>query len=139
MAIAATSVRESFARQPGPAARRSSAMRPHPGKCGIRCPKTRNRCWFFPRGVSIGFPKSAAPFRIPDIKIEVVDEGHLAAPVHMWVASLLLSFSWPRSPNRCLLLRDPDQYHAVFAFLRRRFQIRASHFLLILALLEMYD
>src|SRR5437764_14811422 len=57
----------------------------------------------------------------------------------MGMASLLLSFSRPRSPNRCLLLRDPDQYHAVFAFLRRRFQIRASHFLLILALLEMYD
>src|SRR5438128_4115487 len=46
-------------------------------------------------GVGIGFPERAAPFRIPEIKIEVVDKGHLTAPAHMWVASLLLSFPRP--------------------------------------------
>src|SRR5215467_1852050 len=92
-----------------------------------------------PRRVGIGFPERAAPLRIPEIKIEVVDEGHLAGPVHMRVASFLLSFPGPRSPNRCLLLRDPDQNHSVLAIVRRRFQIRASNFLFVLALLEMHD
>src|SRR6266699_681286 len=57
----------------------------------------------------------------------------------MWMASLLLSFPRPRSPNRGLLLRHPDQNYAVLALVGRRPQIRASQFLLILALLEMYD
>jgi hypothetical protein len=55
------------------------------------------------------------------------------------MASLLLSRPGPRSPNRCFLLRDPDQNHAILALLGCHFQIGASDRLFVLALLEMHE
>jgi len=75
----------------------------------------RKRC------VSVGLPERRAPFRIPEIEIEVIDIGHLAAPIHVRMAGLLLPFPRPRSPDRCLLLRHADEHHPVLAFPRRSF------------------
>src|SRR5882724_2258262 len=89
--------------------------------------------------IGVGLPERPAPFRIPDIEIEMIDEGHLATPVHVRVAGSLLPFPRPRSPHRRLLLRGPDQHYPVFALARRRFQVRTRGLLFVLTLLEMHD
>jgi hypothetical protein len=58
-----------------------------------------------PGRIGIRFPERRPPLRIPEIKIEMIDIGHLAAPIHVRVARLLLPFPRPRSPDRCFLLR----------------------------------
>jgi hypothetical protein len=53
---------------------------------------------------------------------------------------MLLPLPFPRTPDRGLLLRDPDQNHPAFTtFSGCRFQRGTGHFLLALTLLEVHD
>jgi hypothetical protein len=45
--------------------------------------------------IGVGLPERGAPFQIPEIEIEVIDKGHLPAPVHVGMPSFLLAFPWP--------------------------------------------
>src|SRR5437588_1403696 len=45
------------------------------------------------------------------VKVEVVDQHHLAAPLHVWVGGLLLPLRLPRAPGGRLLLGNADQHH----------------------------
>src|SRR6266849_751020 len=54
------------------------------------------------------------------IKVEVIGESHLAAPLHVRMGRLLLPLRLPRAPRGRFLLRDADQDHlAVTALLSR--------------------
>src|ERR1700674_5472782 len=75
-----------------------------------------NRKW----GVGVGLPKGPAPLGIPEVKVEMIHEGHLPAPLHVRMRVVFLTLPGPRAPSRGLLLRDPDQHHAVFSLARRR-------------------
>jgi hypothetical protein len=89
--------------------------------------------------IGIGLPERCAPFRIPEIEIEVIDQGHLATPIHVRVTGLLLPFPRPRSPDGGFLLRHADQHHPVFAFPRRSFQIGPRCFFFLLSLFEVHN
>src|SRR5262249_11284691 len=91
------------------------------------------------RGIGVGLPERSTPFRIPEIKIEVIDIGHLPTPIHVGMGCLLLSFPRPRPPNRGLLLCDADQHYAILCFTSCRFQVRASQLFFILSLVELHD
>jgi len=90
-------------------------------------------------GIGVGLPERSTPFRIPKIKIEVMDVSHLSAPIHVRMRGLLLPFPRPRPPAGCLLLRDANQHHAILPGSRRRFQVRASQFFFILSLLKLHN
>src|SRR5712692_7636399 len=55
-------------------------------------------------GVGVGLPKGPAPLRIPEVKVEMIHEGHLPAPVHVRVRVLFLTLPGPGTPSRGLLL-----------------------------------
>src|SRR5713101_6197396 len=62
------------------------------------------------------------------IKVEVIDESHLAAPLHVRMGCSLLAFRLPRAPRRRLLLSNADQHHlAVTTLAGRSAQQRLSH------------
>ncbi len=80
------------------------------------------------------FQKAGAPFGIPKINVEVVDEDHLAAPLHMRMGRLLLPLRLPRAPRGGLFLGAADQDHlALTALFSRRAQQWLSKLLLVLA------
>src|SRR5215470_10868241 len=89
--------------------------------------------------IGVGLPKGSTPFRIPNVKIKVIDISHLPAPIHVGVSLLLLPLSPPRSPNRGFLLRHADEHYTVFSFLNCGFQIRASQLFFILSFLELHQ
>ena len=64
------------------------------------------------------------PFRIPKVKIEVIDVSHLPTPIHVGRSSLLLPFPPLRSPDRGFLLGDADQHYAIFSFPSGGFPVR---------------
>ena len=89
------------------------------------------------RRIRIGLPERPAPFRIPQVEVEVVDERHLPAPLHVRMRGVFLSLRLPRSPHRRLLLRDPDQCHcALTAAGRGGVDVRAGDRFLVLTLPE---
>src|SRR5713101_9782491 len=76
--------------------------------------------------------QKGAPLRIPQIEIKMVDEPHLAAPLHVGVLGLLLSLLLPRAPGRGFLLSNPNQDHlAIAALFGRGAQQRLSDLLLV--------
>ena len=75
-----------------------------------------NRKW----SVGVGLPEGRAPLGIPQIEIEVVDEDHLTAPLHMRMAGFLLALLLPRTPGGCLLLSDANEDDLAFAALLSR-------------------
>src|ERR1700682_913119 len=89
------------------------------------------------RRVGVGLPEGRAPLRIPQIEIEMVDEPHLAAPLHVGMLGLLLSLPFPRAPGRGFLLSNPNQDHrAIAALFGRGAQQRLSDLLLVFFLGE---
>ena len=76
------------------------------------------------RRVGVGLPKRATPLGVPEVEVEVVDVGHLTAPLHMRMRRRFLSFALPGTPHRCFLLSNADQHHPLLPFLRRHFQGR---------------
>jgi hypothetical protein len=70
-------------------------------------------------GIGVGLPERRPPLRVPQVEVEVVDEGHLPAPLHVRVRRAPLALGRPRPPHRCLLLRDADQRHPAGASGRR--------------------
>src|SRR5207245_7287365 len=81
-----------------------------------------------------GLPKSRAPFGIPQVNVKVVDEDHLAAPLHVRMRRLLLPLRLPRAPGGCLLLGNADQNDlGVTTLFSRGAQQRFSDLLLVVA------
>src|SRR5438477_4576954 len=67
----------------------------------------------------------------------MVDEPHLAAPLHVGVLGLLLPLLLPRAPGRGFLLSNPNEDHpAIAAFFGRGAQQRLSNLLLVFFLGE---
>src|SRR5438105_1396411 len=84
--------------------------------------------------IRVRLPEGWPPLGIPKIEVEVIDEHHLAPPLHVWMTCLLLSLRLPRAPRGGLLLRDADQHHlAVTALFSSRAQQWLSDLLLVLA------
>ncbi len=87
--------------------------------------------------VGVRLPEGAAPVRVPEVEVEVVDEGRLAAPLHMRAPRVLLALGPPRPPAERLLLRDPEQDDATaITLLRGRLDQWPGIGLLALTLLE---
>src|SRR5204862_1619210 len=89
--------------------------------------------------IGVRFPEGASPLRVPQVEVEMVDEHHLPAPVHVRMRPLLLTLSGPRAPRRRLLLADADQYHSLVPVACGGFKIGPGDFLLVLTLLEMHQ
>src|SRR6202165_731825 len=62
-----------------------------------------------PGSVGVGLPKRATPVGVPQVEVEVVEEAHLAGPLHMRMRHMLLALGLPRPPYPGLFLSDPDQ------------------------------
>src|SRR5213594_1012075 len=91
------------------------------------------------RRVRVRLPKRSAPLRIPQVKVKVVHERHLSAPIHVRVRSFLLPLPRPRCPSRRLFLADADQDYSVLSLACRGFKIGPCDRLLVLPLLELHD
>lgn len=76
------------------------------------------------------------PLGVPDVEIEVVDERHLPAPLHMRVRRAPLALGRLRPPRHCFLLCDAGQRHRACALRGRRLDIRACDLFFLLVLDE---
>src|SRR5437764_10218371 len=70
--------------------------------------------------IRVGLPEGRAPLGIPKIDVEVIDQDHLAAPLHVRMDCLLLTLLLPRSPGGGFLLGNADQDHLTLAALCSR-------------------
>src|ERR1700732_413754 len=69
------------------------------------------------RRVRVGLPESRAPFRVPNIKVEVIHICHLSRPLHVWMRPFLLTFCSPRPPRPRLFLSAPPTHHSTLSLL----------------------
>src|SRR6516164_156995 len=56
------------------------------------------------RSIGVGLAEGPTPLLIPQVKVEMIDVGHLSPPVHVGVGGFFLTFAWPGFPDGGLLL-----------------------------------
>src|SRR5439155_10573434 len=86
--------------------------------------------------IAVDLPERRAPLRIPQVKIEVVDEGHLPAPLLQNPAPAVTPLARPGPPCRGLLLPGADQDNLAVAARSGRLQVRARNLLPVITLGE---
>src|SRR5215469_14458491 len=88
------------------------------------------------RSIGVGLAEASTPFPIPQVKVEMIDVGHLSPPVHVGVGGFFLTFAWPGFPDRGLLLCPSNEDNPILTFLGRRLQVGESDFFFVLAILK---
>src|SRR5207344_1607446 len=86
--------------------------------------------------IAVDLPERRAPLRIPQVEAEVVDEGHLPAPLLQNPSPAVPSLARPGPPCRGLLLADADHDDLALAASSGSLQVRARDLLPVIALGE---